>query len=156
MKKVVATKQPGEWLNGGYWCEEGWGETGLPDISWLDDITPDNPVFLWRHDLHSALCNSKALEITGFYENIPDPQGGSILRDSSGIPTGMVYEKACSLIREQIPAPTLQQRKNALAKGMKLANSLGITSIGDMLDGPQDINCYFRMAKAGSSPVVSS
>lgn len=141
-------KKPGQWLNGGYWNEELWGDTGLPDKSWLDDLAPENPVFLWRHDLHSALCNSLALQKTGWFDPTPDPGGGEIRRSAAGTPTGMIYEKACTLIREQIPAPGLQQRRGALIKGMQLANSLGITNIGDMLDGPQDLACYFQMARA--------
>ena len=144
---VLKNKKPGEWLNGGYWNEELWGDTGLPDKSWLDDLAPENPVFLWRHDLHSALCNSLALKTTAWYETCPDPHGGEIQRSPDGSPTGLVYEKACTLIRDQIPEPDEKQRIAALEKGMALANSLGITNIGDMLDGPQDIPVYFKLSR---------
>jgi len=40
--------------------------------------------------------NSKALELAGITRDTPDPEGGRIMRDESGEPTGWLKEKAWS------------------------------------------------------------
>lgn len=41
--KTSLDKPPGTWVLGGGWNNDLWGG-GLPIASWIDDITPQNPV----------------------------------------------------------------------------------------------------------------
>lgn len=60
----------------------------------IDDVTRDNPVFVSRLDWHMAVANSVALKIAGITRETPDPPGGTIVRDASGEPTGLLKDAA--------------------------------------------------------------
>src|SRR5580698_7515623 len=67
-------------------------ESGFKEL--IDPATPDNPVFLSRYDLHSALANSAALRLASITSHTPDPPGGVIVRDAQGNPTGDLKDAA--------------------------------------------------------------
>ncbi|SVE64206.1 uncharacterized protein METZ01_LOCUS517060, partial [marine metagenome] len=56
-----------EWIRGGGWELPLFPE-GNPRKEWLDEISPDKPVFLASADGHSAWVNSKALDLAGINE----------------------------------------------------------------------------------------
>src|SRR5258705_1540573 len=56
---------------------------------------------------------------------------GEIVRDVNGEPTGVFKENAMSLVSDLIPVLTKEEKLSALRKGLALAASLGITSIGN-------------------------
>jgi len=68
-------RQAGSWLQGSGWNEHLLLEKSLPHKSWLDEAAPGYPVILHRHDGHSAVVSSKALELAGITANTPDPVG---------------------------------------------------------------------------------
>jgi hypothetical protein len=134
--------EPGQWLVGGYWNDEHWEEESGPDKSWIEDLTGDRPAILYRHDLHQSLCNTAALRAAGFSDESANPPGGTLGRDSQGKLNGLVFEKAMTLVRQQIPEPPLEQIHKALAAGIAHANSLGITAATDMIDDVRVIEHY--------------
>ncbi len=68
----------------------------LPRRDWIDEVTPDNPVWVYRLDGHMALANSVALELAGVDARTPDIDGGEIVRDADGLPTGLLKDNAMS------------------------------------------------------------
>jgi predicted amidohydrolase YtcJ len=130
-RKVEGTPS-GAWILGGGWDEHRWGGT-LPDRGWLDEISEDHPVFLLRSDLHIGLANSRALALAGIDVGTPDPDLGSIDRDpESGIPTGILRERAMERVVACIPAPSPQERERAIVAAADYALSLGVTQVHDM------------------------
>ncbi len=78
------------------WADAAFGEIG-PHKKDLDAICKDKPVALLSASLHTAWCNSKALEVAGITNDTPDidPAGGVIYqRDAGGELTGFVKELA--------------------------------------------------------------
>ncbi|HSJ54886.1 MAG TPA: amidohydrolase family protein, partial [Anaerolineae bacterium] len=69
---------PGSWILGQGWDETHWDVTRTPTGADLDDVAPDNPVALWRSDLHVVVSNSAALRAAGIEANTPDPPGGVV------------------------------------------------------------------------------
>ena len=47
IKAFAATLQPGVWITGGDWDHQNWGGE-LPQRSWIDSVTPNNPVWINR------------------------------------------------------------------------------------------------------------
>ncbi|KAJ1413520.1 Metal-dependent hydrolase, composite domain superfamily [Sesbania bispinosa] len=82
--KVAAqsTKQ-GSWILGGGWNNDLWGGD-LPAASWIDDVTPNNPVWVTRMDGHMGLANSVALRLAGITNLTDNPRGGTIMRTANG------------------------------------------------------------------------
>jgi predicted amidohydrolase YtcJ len=117
----------------GQWEESSWGGE-LPDRTWVDEVTAGKPLFLTRADMHSALVNSKALEIGGIGSDTPDPAGGKIVRDPrTGAPTGILLENAMDLVVAKIPPLAAAERVRALRHSFHLAHSFGVTAVHDIL-----------------------
>jgi predicted amidohydrolase YtcJ len=147
-----AAKLPkGRWILGGDWDHEAWGGE-LPRRDWIDAVTPDNPVFVNRLDGHMALANSRALELAGVTQATKDPDGGLIVRDRTGEPTGILKDEAMTLVNRVQPAPGEAEQDEALDRAMKHTASLGVTQIHHM--GTWDDLAVFRRAAArGALPL---
>ncbi|WP_217578293.1 amidohydrolase [Mesorhizobium sp. GbtcB19] len=109
---------------------------GYPDLpeggfhkSLLDRIVADRPVFFRSGMAHAAWLNSKALELAGITRDTPDPEGGEIVRDASGEPTGWLKEKAWSRLEELVPRPSTSDLRSALLRAVKEANRLGLSRV---------------------------
>lgn len=120
--------EPGEWITGGEWDHENWGGA-LPTKDWIDDGTSENPVFISRLDGHMALLNSKAMQLAGIDKNTADMEGGEIVRDASGEPTGILKDNAMGLMDGIIPAPTPATLDRALEASMHYVAAQGVTSV---------------------------
>ena len=95
----------------------------------IDKVCSDKPVFVWSHDLHSAVVNSAALIRARIEGRVKDPEGGRFERDSSGILNGVLRETAAHQVRRAIPPITEKQAREALLAAQGLAFSLGLTAI---------------------------
>jgi predicted amidohydrolase YtcJ len=103
-----------DWITG-----EGWNENNFPDRKIfhkqeLDEISRDKPMFLTRVCRHAALVNSKALALSGITKETKDPEGGVIVRDGAGEPTGYLLDTATELVKEIMPKVTDEYVARAL------------------------------------------
>jgi len=157
IKEQVAKTTKGEWILGGDWDETKWTPAQLPTKEMIDAITPNNPVFIDRYDGHMALANSIALRMAGVTAQTPDPQGGVIVRDKQGNPTGALKDAARELMVKVIPPLTHDQRIDIVRHGMAYAASLGVTSIQDMNDERSnsfaDLAAYDELQQTGELTV---
>ena len=74
VKLYLINSQAGSWVLGGDWDHHMWGGQ-LPDKTWLDSVSPDNPVWLNRMDGHMYLANSVAMKLAGIDSNTPEIEG---------------------------------------------------------------------------------
>ena len=140
--------EPGQWLLASGWSENRWDPPVLPDQSWLRGCG-DRPVVCWRMDHHSAVVNDAVLKQL----DLPDDesmksQGGRIVRDAEGRPTGLLQEAAAwSHLIPRIPSlpeaglveAIAQARDACLACGLTGVRTMeyrrDITRVHDVLDG---------------------
>ncbi|GMH15713.1 hypothetical protein Nepgr_017554 [Nepenthes gracilis] len=130
VKAAVKSKKHGSWIVGGGWNNDLWGGE-LPMASWIDDITPHNPVWLSRMDGHMGLANSLALRIAGITHDMKDPQGGTIVRTSNEDPTGLLIDSAMDLVLASIPEVSTDERREALLRASSYALENGVTTVVD-------------------------
>ncbi|MDA0196318.1 MAG: amidohydrolase [Bacteroidetes bacterium] len=123
--------KPGDWITGGAWDHTLWGGE-LPDKSWIDDVTPNNPVWLSRLDGHMGLSNSIALNKAGITKKTNDVEGGIIVKSENGELTGIFKDNAQNLIFEVIPARSMIENIDLLRKAMDFLASNGVTSVTHM------------------------
>jgi predicted amidohydrolase YtcJ len=126
----VKELKPGEWVIGRGWDHTIWKQN-FPTKADLDQIAPNNPVFLVRVDGHVAWVNSAALKLAGIDKNTKNPEGGEIERDASGEATGILKETAQGLVARLIAQPTAEQMTKGLELALDLAKRYGITSVQD-------------------------
>ncbi|HEU5232508.1 MAG TPA: amidohydrolase [Terriglobales bacterium] len=139
----------GEWMLGGDWDEQNWTPPQLPTHEWIDAVTPDNPVFVQRHDGHESLANALAMKAAGVTAATKAPAGGEIVRDAQGNPTGIFKDAAQSLIYRVVPEPGQAARIKAAKRALDYAASFGVTSVQDMAVDYADIAAYSVLAERG-------
>ena len=130
IRKEAARRPRGEWIQGRNWDQTNWGGR-FPDAAELSRAVPDHPVYLTRVDGHAAWVNRKALELAGITAATPDPPGGKILRDASGQPTGILIDRAQSLVAAKIPPPSPEVLRRRLARAARECARLGLTTVHD-------------------------
>ncbi|MDF2176934.1 amidohydrolase [Aliiglaciecola sp. CAU 1673] len=136
------TLPPGEWILNGDWDHENWGGE-LPSRDWIDKVTPDNPVLINRLDGHMLLANSLALQKAGINGETEQVEGGEIVKDDQGQPTGVLKDNAMNLALAAVPAKGPDELERDLAAAMAYAASEGVTSVHDMGDW-QSLDTYRR------------
>src|SRR5690606_7063244 len=97
---------------------------------------------------HMALANSAALELAGVGADTPEVEGGKIVRDADGRPTGILKDNAMSLVEAVVPPPTEAQLDRALAAAMHYVASKGVTSVHDMANW-KSLETYRRARAKG-------
>ncbi|CAM8917138.1 unnamed protein product [Rhodiola kirilowii] len=129
--EAVKNKKQGSWVLGGGWNNDFWGGD-LPMASWIDDITPCNPVWLTRMDGHMGLANSVAIKMAKITKDTNDPTGGTIINSSDDEPTGLLIDSAMKLLIASIPEVSVDERKEALLRASNLALARGVTTVVDV------------------------
>ncbi len=148
IRQFAAALPKGTWITGGDWDHENWPDAPLPTRQWIDQVTPDHPVFVNRLDGHMALANSLALKLGGVTKETVEPAGGIIVRDAEGAPTGVLKDAAMGLVAREIPALTIQERLAAAEAATDHAAELGVTSVQDM-SGSTDVAAYASLQRKG-------
>ena len=151
IKRFVAAQPKGLWVTGGDWDHEQWGGE-LPTRAWIDSVTPDNPVWINRLDGHMSLANTAALRAAGVTKATPEVDGGTIVRDATGAPTGILKDNAMSLVDQRVPAASGEQNDAALHAAMRYVSERGVTSVHNM--GTWDDLATFERAHAAGSMIT--
>lgn len=149
VSEFASHHDPGSWLKGGGWNEHLFSDKSLPHREWLDLAAPGHPMILHRHDGHSGIASSPALELAGINSETPDPEGGVIDRDETGEPTGILRDAAMGLVMSLIPRDTEAE----LIKNLEIAQQYllehGVTAVGDMIYDMDHFHFLQKMARQG-------
>ena len=157
LKAFEKTLAPGEWLLGRGWDQNRWDNTDFPTTADLDAAFPQRPLYLERIDGHAGWVNSAAIRIaekagkslSGDWQ----PEGGRILRDAAGKPSGVLVDGAASLVYAQIPALDDASREKRLQAALQAAVSNGLTGVHDMGVSREDLALMKRLADQGKLPL---
>ncbi len=128
IRAYAATVPRGTWIQGGDWDHERWGGR-LPERAWVDAVTPDHPVWVNRLDGHMALANSLALRLAGVGRDVGDVAGGTVVRDASGAPTGLLKDNAMALVDRAVPPPSAAQADRAVDAATAYVAAQGVTGV---------------------------
>lgn len=161
VKEKVSKLAPGEWIIGRGWHQDKWDVKptgmikGFPIHKKLSEVSPNNPVFLRHASEHAAFANAKAMEIAGVntlsvekYAN-ENVEGGEIVRDALGNPTGLFNERAMSLIDKYVPENTPESDRRALDLAMKACQKNGLTSFHDAGASRERIDLFHKVKTEG-------
>ncbi len=147
----VKTTRAGEWIIGRGWDHTIWKQN-FPSKKDLDQIAPNNPVYLARVDGHVGWVNSAALRLAKIDKNTKNPEGGEIERDGNGEATGILKETAQGLVSGLIAEPSAAQMQKGLELALDMARRYGITSVQDN-SGYETTKLYREFLRQGKLTV---
>ncbi len=165
--EAVADAEPGTWILGRGWHQERWDPApevafdGVPPHHALSEVSPDNPVLLTHASGHASFANAAALAAAGIDADTEDPEGGVIVRDDEGQPTGFLRQAAQLAVRrahgEAEQAMSDEERQALFERQVELAGTEalahGVTSFHDQGSSFSDIDGFRRLAEQGNLPV---
>jgi hypothetical protein len=128
VKAAADTTPPGEWIIGRGWDQPYFAEGRAPTANDLDAVAPNHPVVLTEFSGHAVWANSLAMSLAGIGPETVPPEGGVIVKDDQGNPTGLLLEGAAWVLRDTIPEPSDERQRDALENAMSVMLSRGITS----------------------------
>jgi hypothetical protein len=158
VRVAAAQAPPGQWIMGNGWHQDKW-ETkpekmvkGFQTHEKLSAVSPNNPVFLRHASGHAGFANAKAMELAGVNPLSKEGlnitvEGGEIIKDNMGNPTGIFNERAMGLITKHIPENTPERNAQALTLAMETCARNGITSFHDAGASRTDIELFNQFQK---------
>jgi predicted amidohydrolase YtcJ len=163
VKDAAAKARPGEWIRGRGWHQDKWDRRPEPSVeslpvhASLSRVSPNNPVVLEHASGHADFANAKAMELAGVDRNTPNPQGGEILKDASGEPTGFFRETASGLLAAAYEnarqGMSAAEKEAELRKIVRLADeevvAKGVTSFQDAGSSFDTIDVFKKAAADG-------
>lgn len=129
--KRVKELPAGQWIQGRSWDEGKFTERRLISVQDLDNISLEHPVWLSHTTGHYGVANSAALRLAKIQKETPDPPHGTIDRDSSGHPTGVLKETAQDLVAALIPPLTDAEMERGIREMARRFNAEGMTGVKD-------------------------
>jgi predicted amidohydrolase YtcJ len=151
--RAWAVKVPsGEWVRGSGWDEGKLVERRYITAADLDKAAPNHPVYLTHTTGHYGVANSLALKLSGVTKDTKDPPGGTIDRDANGNPTGVMKERATSLIARGGGAGGDDRSNNMRADVLRIIagfNREGMTGAKDLNVSETKWNLYKQLLDEG-------
>lgn len=145
----AARLKPGEWLLGSGWDEGKLSEHRYLLARDLDDVAPANPVWLEHTTGHYGVANTRALKLAGVTASTVAAAGGTIDRDASGQPTGVLKEGAKALVTDHIPAATPAQLTNGILTSLAEMAREGMTGVKDPAITAAEWDAYESLDRRG-------
>src|SRR5262249_22279983 len=141
------------WILGWGWDEGKWA-SHYPTNKSLNEVSPDNPVFLVGLHGFAAWANQRALQLAGITKDTKDPENGKILRDQkTGEPTGILLNRAQELVSKHIPPLPLEQLKRGIELAAQECIRNGLTSVHEALVGSKQLQAFRELVTEGRMPL---
>jgi len=153
IRERVMDAKPGMWIRGRGWDQNKWKIKEFPTREMLDDIANDVPVYLIRADGHAVWVNGKVMDVAGFGAATVEPEGGRILRDARGEPTGVFIDNARDMLDAKLPIPAEEERTEAILSAIQSFLRVGVTDVHDMGVDGEVIAIYEKLIASGRFPI---
>jgi predicted amidohydrolase YtcJ len=149
LDRLRAAPREGSWLRGQGWRDADWPD-GPPTRQALDAVEPERPAILISKDYHALWLNSAALALAGGDLEV---EGGVVVRDVDGEPTGVLYERAAWQFKERHARVPDEEYVEAMRDGVRVAASRGVTCVHDKDGWLGAIGLWQRLEQQGGLPL---
>ncbi len=148
----AAAQPAGSWVLGRGWDQTLWPGQEFPAHAALSARVPDHPVFLERVDGHAALANARALELAGLLAPSgarQEIEGGRIVLDAAGQPTGVLVDAATALVTRRIPPADHGARVRRVLAAQAALLAVGLVGMHDMGTSPETLAVLRELERDG-------
>jgi predicted amidohydrolase YtcJ len=150
VQELVAAAPGTGWIQGRGWDHTDWGDnTAFPLATDLDHV--DRPVALRRVGGHTLWVNSAGLAAAGIDADTVSPEGGRIVRDDQGQPTGVLIDAAMGLV--DLPTPDAAELERRMVLALDAIRDAGLVGVHDMGVSCDGVDLYERLALNDQLPV---
>ncbi|KAJ7679556.1 amidohydrolase family-domain-containing protein [Mycena polygramma] len=130
------------WIRGGGWDHTSWPGAAWPTAEALDadPVIRGRPVVLQSKDCHALWVSQRVMQLSA-----PFPaavEGGVILADENGVPTGVLLDNAQELLK--LPALTEGDLVQRFTAAVSDALAYGLTSVHDAGLDPASLDLFLR------------
>jgi len=142
---------PGQWVIGNKYDDTKLGEGRPVNRHDLDEAVPIQPAIIRHRGGHTAVLNSRGLEVAGITVKTPDPKGGSFGREDNEL-TGFVAETALTEVvvkAGEWPEITREIRQQGAAHMSRAMAAAGLTSSTDSWGSVESLTAYQDARAAG-------
>ncbi|MGW8264788.1 MAG: amidohydrolase [Longimicrobiales bacterium] len=148
----AAEVPPGTWILGSGWDEGAWANR-YPTVDLLSERVPDHPVYLRGLHGFAGWGNRMAFRLAGIDAGTEDPNGGQVLRDDQGNPSGVLLNRATLLLEDSIPVPTVEETMEHILAGLQVMAESGYVSIHEAGSDRRYQEAFERLEADGSLPI---
>jgi predicted amidohydrolase YtcJ len=124
----AAAVPKGSWIVGRGWDEGAWANR-YPDMHLLSRQVPDHPVVLVGLHSFAVWGNRLAFEKAGITKATAAPDGGQILKDDRGEPSGMLLNRATTLLTSAVPPATDAELQADVLAGLEAMAESGYVAV---------------------------
>jgi predicted amidohydrolase YtcJ len=144
-------REPDAWLEVVHWFQEGMLPAGTTATrATLDALKTRRPLYVMSSFHHTALANSRALELAGITAATKDPLGGKIGRDAAGVPSGILEDDAAyDLVSAKMPEPTASEDVDSAQAALEAMRKQGVTSFLDAQAKPPSLAAFASLERDG-------
>src|SRR5438477_406632 len=115
--------------------------------------TPQHGWAVLVRDGQAGVANTAALRAAKITRDTKDPEGGRIIRDASGNPTGVFVDAAQELIESKIPEPSFEVRKRRVLAAANRVAENGLTEMHDAGADGDTIRAVMQLVDEGKFPI---
>ncbi|MDX1932539.1 MAG: amidohydrolase [Capsulimonadales bacterium] len=137
-----ADRYDGPWIRGHGFDQDKMPQGAFPTRADLDRVSRARPIVISRVCGHAAVANSVAIE-----RLTPEE------RDAGDTETGLFTEGSISAFYRRIPPLSEAEEEAAVLRAARLLLRTGITSVGTLLDTPDQMGIYARLRRKGRLPL---
>ncbi|NVJ61471.1 MAG: amidohydrolase [Gammaproteobacteria bacterium] len=142
----------GEWIVGQGWDEGAWADN-YPTRSILDKAFPHNPVVLKSLHGFAVWANSKALVAANISASTQSPVGGFIVQGENGLPSGILLNRATTLMMDAIPPASDQVFEQWVLAGLNRMANDGYVAIHQAGADSRHINAFESLHRQNKLPI---
>ncbi len=142
----------GEWIIGYGWDEGAWADD-YPDKTLLTRQVPNRPVLMRGLHGFAVWGNQAALDAAGISSATIVPEGGRIELGDDGQPTGLLLDRATTLLTDAVPPPSVERMEQRFLLGFAEMAASGYTMVHEAgLDG-RELQALENLAADGRLPL---
>ena len=142
---------PGQWVIGNKYDDTKLTEGRPVNRHDLDEAVPGQPAIIRHRGGHTAVVNSRGLEVAGITMSTPDPEGGHFGRENGEL-SGFVAETALTEVianAGEWPEITRAVRQQGVAYLSRAMARAGLTSTTDSWGSVESLTAYQDARDAG-------
>ena len=138
------------WLVVVNWFQQGMLPDGVETTAaTLDALKTERPVIVRSSFGHSALLNTKGVQLAAIKRDTPDPAGGKITRDAKGDATGLLEDAAQDMAMNLLPPLTVAENLAASKAALAALRQQGVTSFLDAYTDPETMTAFADLQRQG-------